>query len=75
MTKLAANPLFTITTYQGYDVNGNRFYTKDQDAKSMYQNNGVHVDAIDSDMATGMHYGQIEEIWELNYVGFKVALF
>jgi uncharacterized protein YodC (DUF2158 family) len=75
MRKLAGGPLLTITTYQAYDIKGYTFYTRDKDAKSMYQNSGVRVDAIDNEMATSTYYGQIEEIWDLNYVGFKVALF
>ena len=35
----------------------------------------MRVDAIDNDMETDTYYGQIEEIWELDYVGLKVALF
>jgi hypothetical protein len=34
---------------------------------------GNHDD--DDDTETGTYYGQIEEIWELDYVGLKVALF
>ena len=68
-------PLFTIITYQAYDINGYTFYTIAQDGKSIYQNSGVRVDAIDNDMETDTYYGQIEEIWELDYVGLKVALF
>jgi calcineurin-like phosphoesterase family protein len=29
----------------------------------------------DDDTETGTYYGQIEEIWELDYVGLKVSLF
>jgi hypothetical protein len=29
----------------------------------------------DDDIETDTYYGQIEEIWELDYVGLKVALF
>jgi hypothetical protein len=52
-----------------------------QDKKSVYQNSGVRVHAVvddyddDDDMQTNPYYGQIEEIWELDYVGLKVALF
>jgi hypothetical protein len=52
-----------------------------QDKKSVYQNSGVHVRAViddshdDDDMETDTYYGQIEEICELDYGGFKVALF
>jgi hypothetical protein len=35
-------------TYQGYDINGYMFYTKQQDKKSTYQNSGVRVDAYDA---------------------------
>jgi hypothetical protein len=63
------------------DINGYTFYTMAQDKKSKYQNSGVHVRAIvddshdDNDMETETYYGQIEEIWELDYVGLKVAFF
>jgi hypothetical protein len=53
-----------------------------QDKKSVYQNSGVHVRVVvddnhddDDDTETDTYYGQIEEIWELDYVGLKVALF
>jgi hypothetical protein len=52
-----------------------------QDKKSIYQNSVVSVRAVvddsndDDDMETNTYYGQIEEIWELDYVGLKVALF
>jgi hypothetical protein len=41
----------------------------------------VHVRAViddshdDDDTETNTYYGQIEEIWEHDYVGLKVALF
>ena len=78
---LAAGPLFTVTRYQAMDINGYTFYTMAQDKKSIYQNSGVRVRAVvddshdDDDMETDTYYGQIEEIWELDYVGLKVALF
>jgi hypothetical protein len=64
------------------DINGYTFYTMTQDKKSVYQNSGVRVWAIvhdshddDDDTETDTYYGQIEEMWELDYVGLKVALF
>jgi hypothetical protein len=79
---LALGPLFTVTRYEGMDINGYTFYTMTQDKKSVYQNSGVHVRAVvddshddDDDTETDPYYGQIEEIWELYYVGLKVALF
>jgi hypothetical protein len=78
---LAAGPLFTVTKYQAIDINGYTFYTMAQDKKSVYQNSGVRVQAVvndnddDDDMETDTYYGQIEDIWEVDYVGLKVALF
>jgi hypothetical protein len=64
LKKLARGHIFTVMTYQGYDINGYTFYTEQQDKKSTYQNSDVRVDAYD---ATGqdknMYYGQIQEIW------------
>jgi hypothetical protein len=39
--------------------------------KSTYQNSGVRVDAYDvMDEDKSMYYGQIQEIWELDFHGF-----
>jgi hypothetical protein len=63
-------------TYQGYDINGYKFYSEQQDKKSTYQYCGVCGDSYD---ATGqdknMYYGQIQGIWELDFHGFKISLF
>jgi hypothetical protein len=76
LKKLARGPIFTIVTYQGYDINGYIFYTEQQDKKSTYQNSGVCDDAYN---ATGkdknMYYDQIQEIWELDFHSFKIPLF
>jgi hypothetical protein len=77
---LAAGPLFTVIRYE--DINGYTFYTMTQDKKSVYQNSGVRVRDVvddslddDDDTETDTYYDQIEEIWKLDYVGLKVALF
>jgi hypothetical protein len=74
--KLARGPIFTVMTYQGYDINGYTFYTEQQDTKNTHQTIGVRVDAYD---ATGqdknMYYDQIQEICELDFHGFKISLF
>jgi hypothetical protein len=60
LKKLVAGPIFTIVTYQGYDINEYTFYTKRQDKKSMYQNSGVRVDGYDvKGKDKSMYYGQI----------------
>jgi hypothetical protein len=77
---LAAGPLFTITRYPAMDINGYMLYTMAQDKKSVYQNNGVYTGCRRRQSWWWWHgnrhiLGQIEEIWELDYVGLKVALF
>ncbi|KAK1643757.1 hypothetical protein QYE76_061562 [Lolium multiflorum] len=69
-------PSSNICTFQGYEINGNTFYTIDQDKKSTNQNSGVRFDATDENGQTTTYYGYIEEIWELDYgPTFKVPLF
>jgi hypothetical protein len=76
LKKLACGPIFTIVTYQGHDINGYMFYIEQQDKKSTYQNSGVRVDAYDViGQDKNMYYGQIQEIWELDFHGFKIPLF
>ena len=73
---LAKTPSSTITTFQGYEINGNTFYTIAQDKKSTNQNSGVRFDAEDGNGNKVTYYGYIEEIWELDYgPNFKVPLF
>ena len=75
LTWLAKGPTFTVQTWQGYDINGYTFYTKAQDAKSIYQNSSVCIEAQDTSGNKEFYYGIIEEIWELDYVYFKIPLF
>ena len=73
---LARGPSLTILTFQGYEINGNTFYTIAQDKKSSNQNSSVHIDAIDNNGEKDTYYGYIEEIWELDYSPLlKVPLF
>ncbi|KAK1605788.1 hypothetical protein QYE76_029461 [Lolium multiflorum] len=73
---LAKQPSSTISTFQGYEINGNTFYTFAQDKKSTNQNSGVRFDAEDGNGNKVTYYGYIEEIWELDYEpNFKVPLF
>jgi hypothetical protein len=63
LQKLSRGPIFTIVTYQGYDINRYTFYTECQDKKSTYQNSGVRVDAYDvMGEDKSMCYDQIQEI-------------
>jgi hypothetical protein len=52
------------------------FCTEQRDKKSTYQNSGVRVDADDvTGQDKSMYYGQIQEIWELDFHGFMIPLF
>ena len=72
---LARGPSGSITTFQGYEINGYTFYTRAQDMKSTNQNSAVRVDAMGHDGTTATYYGAIEDIWELDYGPLKVPLF
>ncbi|XP_074374341.1 uncharacterized protein LOC141714739 [Apium graveolens] len=74
-----------VRSYKGYDISGYTFYIHCQDNKSTVQNSGVSVEASSTEFIRGSssesrdlknsYYGVIEEIWELDYKDFKVALF
>jgi hypothetical protein len=52
------------------------FHTKQRDKNSIYQNSGLRVDAYDvTGQDKNMYYGQIQEIWELEFYGFRIPLF
>ena len=46
---LAASPSSTVFNFQGYEINGNIFYTIAQDKESTNQNSGVRFDAARDD--------------------------
>ena len=72
---LARTPSSTVLTYQGYEINGNTFYTIAQDQKSTNQNSGVRFDAA-TNRGKDTYYGYIVDIWEVDYGhDFKVPLF
>jgi hypothetical protein len=57
-------------------MNGFTWYTKKQDGKSTVQNSGVTVVAMSGDEDILMsYYGWIEEIWELDFIKFRILLF
>ena len=72
----AQKPSPTVMKYQAYDINGYTFYTEERDKKSSYQNSSILVECLNSDeVHKDVYYGTIDEIWELDYVKVKVALF
>ncbi|CAK8534103.1 unnamed protein product [Lathyrus sativus] len=82
---LARAPKFDVITSTGYDINNFTFYTMTQDDTSIMKNSGVMVIAESMHfssskdknhvMASIAYYGVIEEIWDINFITFKVPLF
>ena len=54
-------PSLTVLIYKGYEINGNTFYTIEQDQKSTNQNSGVCFDAA-SERGKDTYYGYIVDI-------------
>jgi hypothetical protein len=44
---LAASPSSQVTSWQGHDINGYLFYTPAKDRKTVSQNSGVRIRALD----------------------------
>ena len=82
---LAGKPTFSVLTYEGFLVDGERYYTKNRDDARIFQNSGVSLVAKTIQVASAKDlnpmegdmtfYGIIEEIWELDYHAFKAPLF
>jgi hypothetical protein len=62
MKMLASRPSSCVTTWQAYDINGYIYYTKEKDKKSVAQNSGIHIKAIDLQGLETMYYGYIQDI-------------
>ena len=83
---LAYGPRDDVRSFEGYDINGYTFWTEGRDLKSSStQNSGVTLVASSREFASSKdkspvdaelsYYGRIQEIWELDYCDFTVALF
>ena len=82
---LANKPSCTTIAYSKYLINGFNFATRDRDSNRVTQNSGVNVLAItlqvssskDKNPFTGImeYYGVLVEIWELQYLMVKKAVF
>ncbi|XP_058784274.1 uncharacterized protein LOC131659049 [Vicia villosa] len=81
---LSYEPKCNIITWSEYDINKTSFYRKSKDDRSTTQNSGVMIlaesmhfsSAKDKNpvMASTPYFGVIEEIWEVDYVVFKVPV-
>jgi hypothetical protein len=57
MFALVKGEALLITTWQVYDINGFKFYTKAKDKKCQHQNSSVRVDGEDSEGNLNTYYG------------------
>jgi hypothetical protein len=73
MKMLASRPSSCVTSWQTYDINGYTYYTKEKDKKSVAQNSGIRIKAIDPQGLKTTYYGYIHDIWELNY-GLRIRI-
>jgi hypothetical protein len=67
MKMLASRSSSCVTSWQAYDTNGYTYYTKEKDKKSVAQNSGIRIEAIDPQGLKTTYYGYIQDIWKLNY--------
>jgi hypothetical protein len=67
MKMLTSYPSSCVTSWQAYDINGYTYYTKEKDKKSVAQNSGIRIEAIDPQELKTTYYGYIHDIWELDY--------
>jgi hypothetical protein len=76
ISKLARGPSRQGTSWNAYDINGYTYYTHTKDSKSVNQNSGVRVDAVDGHGRKVPFFGIIKDIWELDYGrNIKVSMF
>ena len=72
--RLAARPSSQVTSWQGYDINGYLFYTAAMDKKTVSQNSGVCIEALDERTGESTTYfGVIDDIWEIHY-GYNIQI-
>jgi hypothetical protein len=73
MKMLASCSSSCVTLWQVYNINGYTYYTKEKDMKSVGQNSGIRIEAIDPQEQKTTYYGYIQHIWELDY-GLRIRI-
>jgi hypothetical protein len=73
MKMMVSRPSSCVTSWQAYDINGYTYYTKEKDKKSVAQNSGIRIKAIDPQGLKTTYYGYIQDIWELDY-GLRIRM-
>ncbi|WVZ08611.1 hypothetical protein V8G54_021957 [Vigna mungo] len=85
LLRLSRGPNTDVITYGGYYINNISFQTKEEDDKSRVQNSGVTLKAESVHFSSSKdknpitasisYFGVIQEIWEVDYVRFRVPVF
>ena len=85
LLRLSRGPNIDVITYGGYYINNISFQTKEEDDKSRVQNSGVTLKAESVHFCSSKdknpittpisYFGVIQEIWEVDYVRFRVPVF
>jgi hypothetical protein len=73
MMMLASWPSSCVTSWQAYDINWYTYYTKEKDKKSVAQNSGIRIKAIDPQGLKTTYYEYIQDIWELD-CGLRIRI-
>jgi hypothetical protein len=73
MKMLASQPSSCAASWKAYDINGYTYYTKEKDKKSVVQNSGIRIEAIDPQGLKTTYYGYIQDILELDY-GLRIRI-
>ena len=81
---LSQGPRPYVFQHPGYDINGFHFVTRDRDLNRVTQNSGVSLVAQTISVASSKdknpvtsnitYYGVIREIWDLDYVIFRIPI-
>jgi hypothetical protein len=66
MNMLPSHPSRCVTSWQAYDINGYTYYTYKY-KRSVAQNNGIRIEALDPLGVIITYYGYIYDIWEFDY--------
>lgn len=82
---LSNGPAPYVNKYSAYDINGFHFKTKERDCSRATQNSGVTLIASTMQVASAKdlnpytddmaYYGIVDEIWDIDYYTFRVAVF
>ena len=82
---LSHMPQTRVLSYEAYIINGFRFHTVERDNMHINQNSGAtvvaesyHVSSLkDANpiLSSSSYFGVIQEIWELDYIKFRIPVF